>query len=64
MADIDVAPSGETDEELRFDVTVSEAGNDPFKGAARPRVRTTEDYLAERDAQAAKKGKKPEDFLN
>ena len=27
MADIDVAPSGETDEELRFDVTVSEAGS-------------------------------------
>jgi ferredoxin len=47
-------------------VTVSEQGNDPFKGAARPRVRTTEDYLAERerDAPAGQKGKKPEDFLN
>ncbi len=42
--------------------TVSKAGNDPFKGAARPRVRTTDDYLAE--AQADKKGKTPEDYLN
>ena len=45
-------------------VTVAEEGNDPFKGAARPRVRTTDDYLA--DAQAGKngKGKTPEDYLN
>ena len=28
-------------------VTVAEEGDDPFKGAARPRVRTTDDYLAE-----------------
>ena len=27
MADIDVTPSGETDDELRFDVTVTEAGS-------------------------------------
>ncbi len=45
-------------------VTVAEEGNDPFKGAARPRVRTTDDYLA--DAQAGKNGKDktPEDYLN
>ena len=43
--------------------TVSKAGNDPFRGAARPRVRTTEDYLAEAAADK-KAGKKPEDFLN
>ncbi|KAB2912847.1 MAG: 4Fe-4S dicluster domain-containing protein [Hyphomicrobiaceae bacterium] len=41
---------------------VSESGNDPFKGAARPRVRTTDDYLAE--AQASKDRKTPEDYLN
>jgi hypothetical protein len=32
------------------------------KGAPRPRIRTTEDYLAE--AAADKKGKTPEDFMN
>ena len=43
-------------------VTVAEAGEDPMKGAPRPRIRTTEDYLAE--AAANKKGKTPEDFMN
>ncbi len=39
--------------------------DDPFKGAERPRVVTTDDYLA--DTSAAKKGskpRKPDDFLN
>jgi ferredoxin len=43
-------------------VTVAEEGNDPFKGGPRPRVRTTDDYLAEAGTDG--KGKKPEDFLN
>ena len=43
-------------------VTVAEAGEDPMRGGARPRIRTTEDYLAE--AAANKKGKTPEDFMN
>ena len=43
-------------------VTVAEAGEDPMQGGARPRIRTTEDYLAE--AAANKKGKTPEDFMN
>src|SRR5262245_35912071 len=33
-------------------VTVAEEGNDPLKGAARPRVRTTDDYLREADTAA------------
>jgi hypothetical protein len=42
---------------------VSEARDDPFRGPARPRIRTTEDYLAE--AEASKKaGRKPDDFIN
>jgi ferredoxin len=43
-------------------VTVAESGEDPMGGGARPRIRTTEDYLAE--AAANKKGKTPEDFMN
>jgi ferredoxin len=43
--------------------TVSEAGEDPLGGAPRPRVRTTDDYLAEPGARQAEKGKKPDDFL-
>jgi ferredoxin len=43
-------------------VTVAEAGEDPMKGAPRPRMRTTDDYLA--DAAAGKKDKKPEDYMN
>jgi ferredoxin len=45
-------------------VAVADEGNDPFKGAARPRVRTTDDYLAEVQAGGDKKGKTPEDYLN
>ena len=46
-------------------VTVAEEGNDPLAGAARPRVRTTDDYVAEAQAaKTGKKGKKPEDYLN
>ena len=46
-------------------VAWSEGGNDPLKGAPRPRVRTTDDYLAE--AQAGRGGKAdsdPDDYLN
>ncbi|MGH6814073.1 MAG: 4Fe-4S binding protein, partial [Hyphomicrobiaceae bacterium] len=42
-------------------VTVSEEGIDPFRGGERPRIRTTDDYLAER---AKKTGKTPDDFLS
>jgi ferredoxin len=45
-------------------VTVAEAGEDPMKGAPRPRIRTTEDYLAEAAASKKGKGKTPEDFMN
>jgi len=47
-------------------VTVAEAGEDPMRGAPRPRVRTTEDYLreAEADKKGNGKGKTPEDFLS
>ncbi len=41
-------------------VTVSEGRNDPMRGPDRPRVRTTEDYLAE---TAGKPGRKPDDFI-
>lgn len=43
-------------------VSLANSGNDPFAGAARPKVRTTDDYLAE-DKLAATKRKKPDDFL-
>ena len=42
---------------------MSEMSDDPFKSGERPRVRTTDDYLAAED-MAKKTGKKPEDFLN
>jgi ferredoxin len=46
-------------------VTVAESGEDPMRGPARPRVRTTDDYLREADAApGAKTGKTPEDFMN
>jgi ferredoxin len=49
-------------------IALAEQGNDPFKGPARPRVRTTEDYLTGqsegRDTSAIEPGKKPEDFLS
>jgi len=46
-------------------VAVAEEANDPFKGPARPRVRTTEDYLreAEGNGKGGGKGRTPEDFL-
>ena len=44
-------------------VTVAESGEDPLGGGARPRVRTTDDYLRAETA-AGKKGKTPEDFMN
>lgn len=43
-------------------IAVAEQGGDPFKGPARPRVRTTEDYLS--GAAEAPSGKKPEDLPN
>lgn len=43
--------------------TLAEQGGDPFAGAARPKVRTTEDYVAA-EAEAKRTGKKPEDFLS
>jgi ferredoxin len=43
-------------------VAVAEAGEDPMRGGERPRMRTTDDYLAE--AAAGRKGKTPEDYLN
>lgn len=44
-------------------VAMSEKGDDPFAGGERPRVRTTDDYLAAEE-QARKTGKTPDDFLN
>jgi ferredoxin len=43
-------------------VAVAEAQEDPLRGPDRPRMRTTDDYLAE--AAAGKKGKTPKDYLN
>ena len=43
-------------------IAVSEEGLDPFRGGERPRIRTTDDYLAEEQAKKAKK--KPDDFLS
>jgi ferredoxin len=47
-------------------VALAESGNDPFRAAPRPMVRTTADYLAEAEAAAdkGKPGTKPDDFLN
>ena len=44
-------------------IAVSEKGDDPFASGERPRVRTTDDYLAAEE-QARKTGKTPDDFLN
>ncbi len=44
-------------------VALAESENDPFRGGARPKVRTTDDYLAE-DAAAAQPKRKPDDFLS
>lgn len=43
--------------------TLAAGKDDPFRGADRPRVRTTEDYVAAA-VEAKKSGRKPEDFLN
>ena len=43
-------------------VALSELGNDPMRLGERPRVRTTDDYLAEAVVEKAKK-KAPDDFL-
>ena len=40
-------------------VTVAEAGEDPMKGAPRPRMRTTEDYLAEAPPTRRARAKSP-----
>jgi ferredoxin len=44
-------------------VAVAEEGNDPFRLGERPRIRTTEDYLAA-ETEADDKASKPEDFLS
>jgi ferredoxin len=43
--------------------TLAAGKDDPFRSADRPRVRTTDDYLAA-EAEAKKTGRKPEDFLS
>ncbi len=43
-------------------VAVAEEGSDPFKFGERPRMRTTDDDLAE--AERARAARKPEDFLS
>ncbi len=43
-------------------LTLSESDDDPFQGGARPRIRTTDDYL-EAEEQARKTGKSIDDFL-
>jgi Fe-S-cluster-containing hydrogenase component 2 len=42
---------------------MAEQSNDPFKSGERPRIRTTEDYLAAEE-MARKTGRTPDDFLN
>ncbi len=45
--------------------TLANSGNDPFRGADRPRVRTTDDYLEAEKRAAEKKGTlEPDDFLS
>jgi len=44
-------------------VTLANSGNDPFAKGERPKMRTTDDYLAEQKAAGAK-GKKADDFLS
>jgi ferredoxin len=43
--------------------TMADNRTDPLRGADRPRVRTTEDYLAA-EVEAKRTGRKPEDFLS
>ena len=42
---------------------LSESPDDPFRGPARPRIRTTDDYVAAQEA-AKRTGRKAEDFLD
>ncbi len=44
--------------------TMAQSKDDPFYVGERPRVRTTDDYLAEAKAAPAATPKKPDDFLN
>lgn len=44
-------------------VAMAEAGGDPLAVGGRPRIRTTDDYIEAR-AEAARTGRKPEDFLD
>ena len=44
-------------------LALSEKGDDPFAKGTRPKVRTTEDYLAAEE-KARETGKSPEDFLD
>ncbi|MCG8560532.1 MAG: 4Fe-4S dicluster domain-containing protein [Hyphomicrobiales bacterium] len=44
-------------------IAVSERGGDPFAEGERPRIRTTDDYIAA-EAKAREAGKTPDDFLN
>ncbi|MDA7946853.1 MAG: 4Fe-4S dicluster domain-containing protein [Hyphomicrobiaceae bacterium] len=44
-------------------IALSEKGDDPFAEGTRPKVRTTEDYLAAEE-KARETGKSPEDFLD
>ncbi|MGI9385287.1 MAG: 4Fe-4S dicluster domain-containing protein [Methyloligellaceae bacterium] len=44
-------------------IAVSERGGDPFAEGKRPRIRTTDDYLAAEE-KARETGKTPDDFLN
>ncbi len=43
-------------------VALANSGNDPFASGERPRMRTTDDYLAEEQSPGSN-GKKPDDFL-
>ena len=43
-------------------VTQANSNDDPFRGGARPRIRTTDDYV-EAEARAKTGGRDPEDFL-
>ncbi len=44
-------------------LALSEKGDEPFAEGTRPKVRTTEDYLAAEE-KARETGKSPEDFLD
>lgn len=43
--------------------SMANQSDDPFKGGDRPRVRTTDDYLAETEAAKSAKKRKSDDFL-